>query len=911
MKGKLMRISVLTILALFVASIFAIPLPVSAQHPPESIYLIPETTAYDTSHQSVGYAWNETVWVATAQNVQAWQVGITFNSAWLTCDKCGYAGPLGIDAPKSELFTGVGTTPLPFSISAGEVFGGESCAPNFVNPGGVAKRLMWFELVITASPNKYQTLTSDIDFELVGPHAVVFLDPQSNVLNIPPFNGATSYAWSPPPLPHMGFDKTSVLCDRYTALPFTFTKKVYIKSLDAAWHLTQANFTVNYNVATTHPGLLAVVSVTPDGAWGHVDVDTSVANQITINATGLGTYPTGDILVATIVFSVTYKGIYPATDSCQVTFSSVHLFDTSAEIGAGGLPAADVETDTVEGLLTLSLPWLSVNPASTVVGPGPVVGTTFTVSVDINKLDSHWNLVGVQFRLGFDPAYLQPVACVQGTYLPPYSTTPLQKAPPKGSLGMFYVDFFNPTNVLVGDMIYPNGTGWWNAPFPGASPPSAPAGTGSISLITFEVLKQLYPQNITTYLNIIECIMIDYAGNPIPFNDPLNGTVTITTSEPGRLIDLYTQYPAPYGGQGQNQPSDMFWPQKLVTLYAYVTYNWWPMQQKLVGFEVNDPNGNVWTKLSAVTDENGIATVSFRMPWPCENPESLFGVWKVTATVDIACTIVNDTMPFKYDYLAHIFKVTVVPPACGNDMNFAHTDQVIIDIDYGSHSEQHYPLLVVATLFDNVSVPVAIATGQDTIGYAIWCTWANGSMELTMYIPKFAVAGWATLRVDIYDKDPTEGGIPYCPEYVITSALYITPYAAPLAVDCMNWEPNNGALFHGSQETLSLTYAGVWDPEDDVIATASGGLAFETLPGPTLAYKYVWDINGTVVQTAFGATDTYYFASSDIWGTGNPLAPPGWPYGVCQPYTLYVLTVTATDFMGNTASYTTYINVVP
>ena len=95
----------------------------------------------------------------------------------------------------------------------------------------------------------------------------------------------------------------------------------------------------------------------------------------------------------------------------------------------------------------------------------------------------------------------------------------------------------------------------------------------------------------------------------------------------------------------------MFWPQKDVTIFANVTYNGYPEQQKDVAFQIIDNLGNTWGVIYARTNANGIATTSFRLPWPCVNPEQYIGVWKIVGTVDVACNIVNDTVQFHYDYL--------------------------------------------------------------------------------------------------------------------------------------------------------------------------------------------------------------------------------------------------------------------
>jgi len=151
----------------------------------------------------------------------------------------------------------------------------------------------------------------------------------------------------------------------------------------------------------------------------------------------------------------------------------------------------------------------------------------------------------------------------------------------------------------------------WNNPI---------SGTGHLVKLTFKVIYQeAFPWIATSPLDLYETIFADRNGAEVPGVEPHDGQVTINGFIIGRMIDLYDQYPAPYGGQGPFMPSDMFWPQKEVELNTNVTYNLWPVQQKLVGFEVRDPAGNVVAILTATTDEFGVAhilqnTLAMRQP---------------------------------------------------------------------------------------------------------------------------------------------------------------------------------------------------------------------------------------------------------------------------------------------------------
>jgi hypothetical protein len=220
----------------------------------------------------------------------------------------------------------------------------------------------------------------------------------------------------------------------------------------------------------------------------------------------------------------------------------------------------------------------------------------------------------------------------------------------------------------------------------------------------------------------------------------------------GAAIDVYTQYPAPYGGQGPNQPSDMFWLQKEVILYASVTYNLWPEQNKDVAFEIKDNHMTVWGIFYARTGTDGIAWVKVRMPWPCDNPDYYRGVWHVYATVDVACKVINDTLNFKYDYQVTLFKVTT------DKDSYAHGEDMIITVDYGSQAMQYYNVTLTVTVVDETGVPFGYAFVQITVGGAEYCTYNNGTVTLTVHVIKFARAGLAKVYVGALSDFPQNGG---------------------------------------------------------------------------------------------------------------------------------------------------------
>jgi hypothetical protein len=258
-----------------------------------------------------------------------------------------------------------------------------------------------------------------------------------------------------------------------------------------------------------------------------------------------------------------------------------------------------------------------------------------------------------------------------------------------------------------------------------------------------------------------EPLIVDVAGFPHPERDmcpwhgselavPLphkveNATFCAFFKPPGSWIDLFTQYPDPFGGQGPDAPSDMFWTQKEVCLFAYVTYNFWPEQNKDVLFKVFDPYGDPFAALYGRTNASGIATVCFRMPWTCDNPEYYIGEWTVLAEVDVACECINDTLTFKYDHLVNIWDVTTDKEA------YAHCEEIAITVDYGSYAIQDYNITFTVTITDETGVPFGYIEVTILIGGAEYCTYMNGSFTVYLHVHKWARAGVATIHVGALD----------------------------------------------------------------------------------------------------------------------------------------------------------------
>ena len=602
-----------------------------------------------------------------------------------------------------------------------------------------------------------------------------------------------------------------------------------------------------------------------------------------------GGSPPADELVCTIKFTVMMQSEVPTVPAGYVDSSPLNFQDEVLMDHYGCVDTAAPSNGVVDiyALIGLPMALFKVEPSYIELGPEPSIGKEFDVNVAIGGptaegLHFAWYLIGVQFRLYYDPTMLEVVNIEEGPFL---------KDGPWNLHGTFFIasvesDGLGP-HVMIGDMLLPNSQGVYDMT-------SWPNGTGTIVTIRFRVADQpICPCDYTGSYWESELGLgplfsgewaIDREGNWIPIDEAsnVNGTYRIyeSPSYSGRFIDLYGgaynaghglyPFPAPYGGQGLNNPMDLVIPQSEVKLFARVEYNCWPVQQKIVNFEiegpfekddqgglVEKPSYQIWAKLTAITDEDGIATLVFRMPWPCEDPYNITGIWKITATVNLYDEIVTDTMIFYYEDLVQITKVTT------DHYYYYHDEYVEVTVEYCSHAMQEYDALFAITLTDEVGVPIAMVLKEKTVGGAEeFCTCKEGSFTEELYIPKWAAAGLAYVHVNAFDKDPTEGGFAWCPEYPPVE-IYILPLEPPTVYI----EPSSATMNKTAGETATFK------------AIVSGGLS---------PYTYAWYGDGYLLQE--GPSDTLTIYS---WSPG-----------------IHTIKVVITDFYGRTAEAEATLEVI-
>jgi hypothetical protein len=470
-------------------------------------------------------------------------------------------------------------------------------------------------------------------------------------------------------------------------------------------------------------------------------------------------------------FIMTFQIVYNATahKSEPDVHTSIHFFGVVLS-DAGGLPIPNVTQ--IDGNITIKNPSVIYPPEPLLkVLPTDYYGvnnTMFDVSIvlmgeDHGSLSPWWDVAGFDLVLTYNASLIEGfnATCDPdgwfATFWPGGSFTVENGT--YDALGLAWIAFLGIPGYLGNHtLVY---------------------GQGRIAAVHFKSIYEQVPPPFVGPTCALDIENSTIAGFPHEerLYDPWNGLPTAvplphkvengTYHAPVSFvtgIDIYTQWDIHYG-KGINNPTDMLWPQKAFIVYALVQYNKWPEQQKDVAFELIDPWGAVRGIYYNRTDDTGHCWVFIRMPWPCDDPEYQFGYvnglptpWKIVATVDIACKVYNDTMPFKYDYRVRIFKTTL-----DKDI-YNHGDDIIVTIDYGSVSYTEFWALFTVTGVDVTGVPFSFDYTWAFLGDATWCTMKNDTLTLTLHIPKYARAGFpATVYVGVLSNWPAYGGDAYYP----------------------------------------------------------------------------------------------------------------------------------------------------
>jgi hypothetical protein len=492
-----------------------------------------------------------------------------------------------------------------------------------------------------------------------------------------------------------------------------------------------------------------------------------------------------DGLVAIITFKILNNiPLQPAPNVLLPLYLNTTSCDLTDYVTSGSM-----NFDIIQGTLQLDAqpltpppepaePNLFVSPATSPPS-GLKNGDNFTVSVMINTT-VYWDVAGFDINFTYNATQIQLQNCVVGGFLAQnggspfgwfYNNTPgsvegiwTRTVDGPGLEGSGIDSLFTMTFMVIMNVS--------SAPLP----PSA-LTIGPYDLASWAHPERWYPP-WNSFITAVD--ITSYSPSELT-----NGTYTVPYIPLGAAIDLYDQYPDPYGGQGANQHSDSFAPQAQVCLYAKVTYAGDRVTNKLVIFEVDNALGQKVTILQNYTNSTGIASVCFRIPMTDMTPgvwdPAIFGWWNITATVEVDQLQFNDTMAYQVGWQAQVTSVAAInaPYHKYTDlMDFTATVQTIHEqpfwvlVSVDSYDVQGYPLNENAFwVYINATRSTCPFTGNTTTTTGGIYVYPN----LIQGIPTWARVGTATVIGYAMTNWPRLGGTPYGPQSPTTSFGIIYP----------------------------------------------------------------------------------------------------------------------------------------
>jgi hypothetical protein len=278
------------------------------------------------------------------------------------------------------------------------------------------------------------------------------------------------------------------------------------------------------------------------------------------------------------------------------------------------------------------------------------------------------------------------------------------------------------------------------------------------------------------------------------------------SNQSGAVLDLFTQK-VPYGGIGPNAPSDAFQPQELVILYASVTYNGAAVIGKLVSYQVEGPANafsNESVLVSSITNESGLATFSFRVPWPNEHPEEIiFGTWFVVATVDVAQQTVSDMLTFQVGWILQVIGVATSNSELTSQTTFLRLDTIDFNLTVKNIAMVKKPAAVTIEVIDTAGYPI-ISIIKENLTFQPGESYVDGSST----IPATAAIGNATVWAAIYNALPKKGGVLYSPP-ISTEFEIVEQAPTPSSIDVAitNASLSANELYVGQVLGISVTAA--------------------------------------------------------------------------------------------------------
>lgn len=271
------------------------------------------------------------------------------------------------------------------------------------------------------------------------------------------------------------------------------------------------------------------------------------------------------------------------------------------------------------------------------------LGQVFTVDVNISNVQ---NLRVFDFKLGYNTTLLNAVGVAQGSFFPSPPESRVEELQINKTMGFVWVRISLSTSV-----------------------PTV-CGSGTLATVTFNVTFAPPPSHaVSCVLSLYDTLLYDGLMTAIA-HDSSSGlyfwnAVQADPPPQGRELDLSTKN----GEISQGGFGGDFTIGETVELSANVTYNGYPVANKLVAFQVTYAGNQPILVQVAATNAEGLATIEFTVP-PAPGP----GNYTDFTTVDIADQTV-------WSYLT--FEVTVVGPPRDPQAQFTESTETPV---------VHYPV---------------------------------------------------------------------------------------------------------------------------------------------------------------------------------------------------------------------------
>jgi hypothetical protein len=445
----------------------------------------------------------------------------------------------------------------------------------------------------------------------------------------------------------------------------------------------------------------------------------------------------------------------------------------------------------------IAKPKIGVDPAY-VLG---VYGQNFTVDIvieDSYPLFAAWNMCGWQAKLSYDTSVLDALECINGTFLSAFcSTFPVWTIDDgAGEVAMAETCMGIPSPMPSGSGVLMsvkfNATSMYTVP-PGIPPHISALDLFNVTLVSCTIAEiplhgvndGEYEEPYTILGWALDCWTDPYRKLGTAENFHYTEFTGEGVSSPGEDEVWNIECVPGYGWNATGDDiiftADAYEPQEFVKLYAYLSYNEWPEQNKLVTFEIHgpcNPYDNITIYRTAITNSTGVATINFTIPHPCDFlEEKVFGKWICYQSAQVKnpwdplrFEKVVDILMWDVGWKVELLEVIVteeVPVQCG---------ELGIDVYYKNIAQMPMDVIFTFTVFDTLLDPIGETLYQETVPGGEYCNPYYDYISTTIHIPKWAHVGpGAKVCVNVFTALPMVCGLPYSPEACATFTITLPP----------------------------------------------------------------------------------------------------------------------------------------